>query len=170
MSSINNNHWRCITPNENLYYASHKCVGFVCALNKWSINIADCCPAPICTTQQMVSNSALRYSLDQRQSAHNILSMHVQLYTDMHTHTFFILDSVEVYSCLHWPMTDLCEMLPSCFIVTTECNIWYELPPQRHMDCVFWGCHWPNTAFSLPQFICSQEQTTIEFLLLSNFC
>lgn len=34
-------------------------------------------------------------------------------------------------------MTDLCEMLPSCFTVTTECHSWCELSPQRHMDRIF---------------------------------
>lgn len=68
---------------ENLYYASHKCVALVWTLNKWSINIADCCPAALSTTQQMVYNSALWYSLDQIQSSHAIPSMHVH----SHTHT-----------------------------------------------------------------------------------
>lgn len=57
-----------------------------------------------------------------------------------HTH-FSYFTVLNVYSCVHQPLTDLCETLPSCFTVTTECHSWYELSPQRHMDRVFWCWH-----------------------------
>lgn len=95
-------------------------------LNKWPINIAECCPAALCTTQQMVYNSALWYSLDHGQSSHTILSTHTRV------HKLLILDVLNVYSCLHRPVISVrcCQVVsqrPQNVIVGMSClhrDIW----------------------------------------------
>lgn len=121
-------------------------------LNKWSINIAECCPAALCTTQQMVYNSALWYSLDQGQSSHTILSLCVLSHTPTHTHArvhkLLILDVLNVYSCLHQPVSSVrcCQVAsqwPQNVIVGMSCL-------HRDIWAVSFGAgmDWPNSFFS----------------------
>lgn len=59
-----------VAPGITCFYASHKIVCFISAVNKCFINIADCCPADLPATQQMVYFFALWYSLNKIQSPH----------------------------------------------------------------------------------------------------
>lgn len=144
---------------KNLFYATHKSVGFIWALDKCFINTADCCPADLPATQQMVYNLAAWYTLDETQSSHAHYTIHVWrftlilwqshpfIYTDTHSNrhmqTFYCF-MARVSSCFHWLMTDLSEMLPSCFTATTECYSSNELSPHRHMSSVLWCWHGLN--------------------------
>lgn len=127
-SYVKNSHVYC-SCNENLYYASHNCVGFIWSLNKWSTNKADCCPAALSTTQQMTYNLALWYFtiFYPHTLYHPCMCIHTRNDRDTppythsislsqslwNTHTLFLLHGLNVYSCVDWSLLDTAKLFHS---------------------------------------------------------
>lgn len=121
-------------------------------LNKWPINIAERCPAALCTTQQMVYNSARFFGSRSILTHYCILFLCVLSHTHTHTHArvykLLILDVLNVYSCLHRPVISVrcCQVVsqrPQNVIVGMSClhrDIWAM--------SIGAGMDWANSFFS----------------------